>query len=275
MVKNNCFRKGNYSMKTIYMREVLKDIWKKKILVIVCLFACICAGITTGYKKTNFYDRLSAKDKMNIDSYYEQLGKYEQGVNDAENCIKLLTNKIFELKDYIDNSIFMHLNPDIIFVANVQFSTPSSIAEADFLEDKYLSEVLSVSSKKNIFNISVMHVSEEQALFVINDIVKKIEVKNKISTPIITCYTKTDGTIVDKQKECLDNYKGYIKNRIDLISSLRQQNALVSKYKSEKKPKVLSKKELKPISVIFRYSLFGFIAGVLGIISIFTIRRIL
>ena len=257
------------------MRDILKDIWKKKILVIICLFICIVAGVITGYKKTNFYDRISTKDKIKVEKYYEQLNRYEQDIKETEESIKLLNIKIKELQEYIDNSIFMHLNPDKIYVANIKFSSEFLINEADFLKDKYWNDLVNVSSKENIYNISIMQTAEKQAMEDINIIVENIKKEYKISDPIITCYIKADASIVKQQKGHLDNLKSYIKNRTDLENSLKKQKTIASKYKSEAKPKVLSQKDLRPISVILRYALFGFVAGVLGLIALFTIRRIL
>ena len=257
------------------MRDILKDLWKKKILVIICLFICIVAGVITGYKKTNFYDRISTKDKIKVEKYYEQLNKYEQNIKDSEESIKLLNTKIKELQGYIDNSIFMHLNPDKIYVANAQFSSESLITETDYLKDKYWSDLVNISSKGNIYNISIMQSTEKQALEDISIIVENIKKEYRISEPIITCYIKADASIVKQQKGHLDNLKSYIKNRTDLENSLKKQKTIASKYKSEAKPKVLSQKDLRPISVILRYALFGFVAGFLGLISVFTIRRVL
>ena len=169
----------------------------------------------------------------------------------------------------------MHLNPDEIYVANVKFSSESLINEADFLKDKYWSDLVNISSKGNICSISIMQLTEKQALEDIGNIVENIKKEYRISDSIITCYIKADASIVKQQKGHLDNLKSYIKNRVDLENSLKKQKTIASKYKSEAKPKVLSQKDLRPISVILRYALFGFVAGVLGLIAVFTIRRIL
>ena len=257
------------------MRDILKDLWKKKILVLICLLVCVVVGSITGYKKSNFYDRISAKDKVKIDEYYEKLSKYERAVKDTEESIEGLNKKIQELQNYIDNSIFMKLNPDNIYVINVNFSTASLIRASDVLEDKYWNEILSISNNKDACNISILHYSKEQALEIISKIIKKIESKVIISEPIITNYIKTDTNIVKKQKDCLNNLSNYIKRRTDLENGLEKQVTRTIKFKSEAKPKALSGKELRPISVMFRYALFAFVAGVLGLIAVFTIRRIL
>ena len=256
------------------MRGILKDLWRKKIFVIICLLICAGIGTITGYKKSNFYDRISIKDKAKIDAYYEKLNKYEQDAKDTEESINLLNKKIKELQNYIDNSIFMHLNPDKIYAANVQFSTTFQISKADFLKDKYWNEVISVSDKGGAYTISIMQSTEEQALKVANIIVEDIKSKYKISPPEIVYYIKADVSIVDKQKKNLNNLSDYIKKRTELENSLKKQLMLVSTYKSEEKPKVLSEKDLRPISVIFRYTIFGFVTGIIGLVSIFTIRRI-
>lgn len=269
------FKDKTDPMKIIYIRDILKDLWKKKILVLICLLVCVVVGSITGYKKSNFYDRISAKDKVKIDEYYEKLSKYERAVKDTEESIEGLNKKIQELQNYIDNSIFMKLNPDNIYVINVNFSTASLIRASDVLEDKYWNEILSISNNKNAYNISILHYSKEQALVVINKIIKIIESKYIISEPIITHYIKADTSIVKKQKECLNYLNDYIKKRADLENKLKNQVIFTTRFKADAKPKVLSGKELRPISVMFRYILFAFVAGIFGLIAVFSIRRIL
>ena len=262
-------------MKIIYMRDILKDFWKKKILVLFCLLICIGVGSITGYKKIDFYDRISAKDKVKIDEYYEKLSRYERTVEDTKESIEGLNKKIQELQSYIDNSIFMKLNPDNIYVTDASFSTASLISIPAIWEDKYWNEIISMSHNKYDYKISIMHYSEEQALEIIDKIIKKIESKFIISEPIIIHYIKTDTNIVKKQKDCLNNFNNYIKRRADLENWLMTQVTRTTKFKSEAKPKALSGKELRPISVMFRYVLFAFVAGGFGLIAVFTIRRIL
>lgn len=257
------------------MRDILRELWKKKTLVIMCLFICIVAGVIAGYKKTNFYDRLSKNDKLKVEKYYEKLNKYEQNINDIEESIKLIKEKIIELQNYINNSIYMHLSPDKIYVADVNFTTKSLISEADFLITKDWYDVLRVKNKGDFYNISIMQSTEEQALEIINSIVDNLCSKYVIVNPVITYYIKSDASIVNKQKEVLDNLNGYIKKRTELENSLKNQMAIVAKIKLEEKPIVLSTKELKPASVILRYALFGLIVGVFGLISVFTIRHII
>lgn len=267
--------KWNQIMKIIYMRDVLKDLYKKKIPVIICIIICVAAGTIAGYKKSDFYSRLSAKDKVKIEEYYEELEKHEKNVKDTEENLGLLNDKIRDLQSYIDNSIFMQLNPDEIHVSKIQFSTTFSIGNPVFPEDKYLSEVLSISKKGNIYSISIMQPTKEQAVESAADVIRKLSSEYKISEPEITCYVKTDANIANKQKKYLDNLSSYIKKRIDLENRLKNQKSLMDKYESEKKPAVLSEKNLKPASVMLRYALFGLTTGILSLLSIFTIRRIL
>ena len=156
------------------MRDVLKDLWEKKVIVIICLFVCIGVGINTGYNKVNFYDRISKSDKIRIENYNKTLKKYNQDVKETKESINQLSIKIKELQNYINNSIFMHLNPNAIYVANVHFSSPDTIDEADFLNNEYWSEVLNVSSEGNMYTISIMHYSKEHSLKIINKIVDKL-----------------------------------------------------------------------------------------------------
>jgi len=262
-------------MKTIYMWDILKDLWKRKVFVVVCLLICTGLGTITGYKKSNFYDRISAKEKVKVEDYFEKTGKYEQNIKDTEEGIRLFDDKIKELQEYIDNSIFMHLNPDKIYVADIKYSSESLINEADFLKDKYWSEVLDISKKDSYYNISMMHSSEEQLLESVNKIAEIIKNNYKISKPIINCYIKADINIANKQKEVLNGLSEYIKKRAELENSLKEQKTFLAKFKLEEKPQVLFTKELRPISIIFRYALFGFVASAIVLISIFTIRRIL
>ena len=262
-------------MKIIYMRDILKDLWRNKIPVIICIVICIGAGAAAGYKKSDFCNSLSAKDRIKVEKYYEELGKYEKNIKGTEENLKLVNDKIESLQSYIDNSIFMHLNPDRIYTAVVRFSTTFSINESEFVKDRYLSEVLSVAKNGNDYSISIMLPTEERALKAVNAIVERISSEYKISELEFFCHVKTDASIVNRQKECLGNLNSYIKNRIELENSLKKQMSIMDKYKAEKKPAVLSKKDLKPADVIFRYALFGFMAGIIGLISAFTIRRIL
>lgn len=262
-------------MKTIYMRDILKDLWKNKLFVAICLLCCIGVGAFTGYKKSDFYDRISSKDKIKVEKYYDQLEKYEEEIKTTEKSIKLLDEKIASLQNYVDNSILMHLNPDTVYKATSQFTTSDIIIKANILQNKYWDEILSFSNRGDTYIISVMHSTEEQAMDIISAIIDNLKAKYEISTPTIACCIKAETSIIDKQKEITDQLSGFIKNRTDLENSLKKQKAFASKYKSEEKPKVLLKKELRPISVIFRYTLFNFVAGILGLIALFTIKRIL
>lgn len=295
-------------MRSIYLRCLLEDLYKKKIVVTIFLLCSILCFAALGYKKAIPELNLTLQEKEDINEYEERLLQYDDTIKDVKDSIILVDQQIEPLQAYIDHSIFMKINPQNIQTASVQYSVQETenvgnilssltmyineggIREAlseeyNNLEPEYWREIVSCSSTGNIFNVTVIHYdpnSAEEILTVIKkrlqEQIKKIaEIQGNFSLIEMDSayYTKSDINIANSQNGNRNNLKNYKTNRTDLNNKLISQQNGKSSYIEKNKPEALPDQSVNPTVNAVKFAVAGALLGLVLPCVFFLLQYIL
>lgn len=286
-------------MKKIYMRNVLLELWKRKIPVFLCIVLCVGIGSYLGLKKYKAGVSLTEAEQEEINTYNERLLQYDKVIADVEESYRLADEQVQKLQKYIDESIYMSLDPEKVYVGNVQFSVTAAadgvsagnvlnainlfitqgggkdeLDDADKdLKAEYWGEVLTASISGNTYSVNIMQPDEEKAertIKVIYDrIMKEVPALTEkhgafnISDPEFTVYEKSEASIVNTQNNNLNNLKSFTGNRADQENKkISNQNAK-DNYMENQRPEALDKVLVYSKKTIIKYGIVGFVAGII------------
>ena len=187
-----------YQFKTLYVRNVVEDLIKKK--KIVAIFVCICViffaglGIRQGNKKIE----LSEEQQQELDDYNLKLAEYDSVIADVEKSISEADKQIEELQEYIDESIYMQIDPQNIQTVAVQYMMSADISVGNimntyiaFINDgalkeelpekdqdlkiKYWRDIINCYQNGNTLNVVVVHYDMDSAKRIMSIIKNRIQ----------------------------------------------------------------------------------------------------
>lgn len=241
------------NLKTLYVRNVLEDLIKKK--VAVGIFIVICAvlfgmlGIVQGGKAVTETE----EQKQEIEEYNAKIAEYDSAIEDTQNAIAEADKQIGSLQEYIDNSIYMQIDPNNIQTVSVQYGLKTSnnvgnilnsfityindgglkeeLSDADEdLKVKYWRDVVNCYQSGNNFFIVVINSDMDQAKRIMSIIkervmnyvpkVKSLQGEFSLEELKTSEYVKTDTGVVNNQNNNRNNLKNYTTNRADLNNKL-------------------------------------------------------
>ena len=292
------FFKGKIKMKTIYMRNILTDLWKHKIIVIICMVVCVLGCAFLGYKKIQKPQNLSAEEQEKLDTYNANIADYDKSIADVETSMGELNEQIMKLQDYVDNSIYMNLNPDEVHVANILFTViPGSeeintgnilnklnlyvtqgeirneAEDADKdLKVEYWGEVLSTSIAGDTFSVNIMQPSEDLAkrsmtlikdrLYAKKKAIRETEGEFTLKDDGIACIVKSEAGIVNSQNNNINNLKNYINSRADFETKLVNLRNSKAKYIEDNSSEVIIP-ETNTKKELIKYVILGLVVGLI------------
>lgn len=297
-----------YQFKTLYVRNVVEDLIKKKKLV--GIFMCICAiifaglGVHQGNKKAE----LSEEQQQELDDYNLKLTEYDTVIADTEKSIAEADTQIEELQEYIDESIYMQIDSQNIQTVAVQYilSTSGNVGNIintfiSFINDgalkeelseedqdlkvKYWRDIVSCYQSGNTLNVVVVHHDMDSAKRIMSIIKERIQnyipkVKERqgefnLDEVKTSEYVKADSGITNTQNNHRNNLKNYINGRSDLNNKLiNNQNAKKS-YIEKNEPESVSGMKVNKKVLVIEYAAFGIIFGILVSIVCVVLRYIL
>ena len=285
-----------YQFKTLYVRNVMEDLIKKRKLV--SIFVCICAiifaglGVHQGNKKVE----LSEEQQQEFDDYNLKLTEYDTVIADVEKSISEVDKQIKELQENIDESIYMQINPQNIQTVSVQYALDTSgnigntintfisfindgalkeeLSEKDQdLKAKYWRDIVSCYQSGNTLNVVVVHHDMDSAKRIMSIIKERIQsyiprVKehqgefslNEVKT---SEYVKADSGMTNTQNNHRNNLKGYTNNRADLNSKLISNQNSKKSYIEKNEPKSVANMKVNKKVLVVEYAVFGIIFGML------------
>lgn len=281
--------------KTLYVRTVISELVEKKIAVALCIVlfatAFFVAGIQQGKKAVAF----SEEQQKKIEAYNEKLDNYETVIADTEKCLAESNKQVEEYQTYVDNSIYMNIDPQNIQIATVQygiqtdgnlgnicnsfisFITDGSMKEGlsekyPELQVEYWREIISSYQSGNTLTVSVVHYDSEKARQILEIVKDRIEeysfdvqslqgefVLDEMNTSL---YIKSDVNLVTTQNSNLTNLKNYISNRSDFINKLSSNKIGKEKFIEENEPETLEVMQAGGIMLAIKYMIVGIAFGI-------------
>ena len=230
------------NLKSIYLRNLIDDFWKKKKMIGVVVLICAIAFAALGVRQAGKVQTLTKEQQEEIDDYNEKIKEYDDTIADVDESLKLVNQQIEDLQKYMDNSIYMKLDSQNIQVASLQYGLQTEANTGNILnalnlyinegglkealseEWKELSvenwrEIISPSITANLLNITIVHYDEEQ----LKKIVEVVKTRLQEQVPQIASvqgnftlkeidtsfYTKADVGILNSQNNNRNNLKNY------------------------------------------------------------------
>lgn len=111
-------------MNTISIKTVCEEMWEKKVYIII--FAIVCALLLGfyGYKKSKNFTK-DTKTLEAEENYATELANYEEAIVNATEGVEAARESYAKIKEYNDNSLYMKLNPENVYVASLQYAFSS------------------------------------------------------------------------------------------------------------------------------------------------------
>lgn len=282
------------NLKTLYVRNVLEDLIKKK--VAVGIFIVICAvlfgmlGIVQGGKAVTETE----EQKQEIEDYNAKIAEYDSAIEDTKNAIAEADKQIESLQEYIDNSIYMQIDPNNIQTVSVQYGLKTSnnvgnilnsfityindgglkeeLSDADEdLKVKYWRDVVSCYQSSNNLIVTVVHSDMDQAKRIMSIIKERVmnyvpKVKNlqgdfSLEELKTSEYVKTDTGVVNNQNNNRNNLKNYTTNRADLNNKLIGFQNSKKTYIEKNEPDNLKAADTNTKVLMVAYVLLGILFG--------------
>ena len=282
------------NLKTLYVRNVLEDLIKKK--VAVGIFIVICAvlfgmlGIVQGGKAVTETE----EQKQEIEEYNAKIAEYDSAIEDTQNAIAEADKQIESLQEYIDNSIYMQIDPNNIQTVSVQYGLKTSnnvgnilnsfityindgglkeeLSDADEdLKVKYWRDVVSCYQSSNNLIVTVVHSDMDQAKRIMSIMKERVmnyvpKVKNlqgdfSLEELKTSEYVKTDTGVVNNQNNNRNNLKNYTTNRADLNNKLIGFQNSKKTYIEKKEPDNLKAADTNTKVLMVAYVLLGILFG--------------
>ena len=282
------------NLKTLYVRNVLEDLIKKK--VAVGIFIVICAvlfgmlGIVQGGKAVTETE----EQKQEIEEYNAKIAEYDSAIEDTQNAIAEADKQIGSLQEYIDNSIYMQIDPNNIQTVSVQYGLKTSnnvgnilnsfityindgglkeeLSDADEdLKVKYWRDIVNCYQSGNNFFIVVINSDMDQAKRIMSIIkervmnyvpkVKSLQGEFSLEELKTSEYVKTDTGVVNNQNNNRNNLKNYTTNRADLNNKLIGFQNSKKTYIEKNEPDNLKAADTNTKVLMVAYILLGILFG--------------
>ncbi|MCI8951069.1 MAG: hypothetical protein HFG49_13700 [Lachnospiraceae bacterium] len=296
------------NLKSIYLRNLIDDFWKKKKIIGIFILICAVAFAVLGIQQASKVQVLTEEQQEEIDDFNEKIKEYDTTIADVEESLKLANQQIEELQKYMDQSIYMKLDSQNIQVASVQYGLQTEANTGNILNalNLYINEgglkealseewndlavetwreIISTSITANLLNITIVHYDEEQ----LKKITELVKTRIQEQVPQIASvqgnftlkeidtafYTKADVGILNSQNNNRNNLKNYISNRSDLENKKISQQNNKKSYIEKNEPEVLEAKTVNPKIQMATYMVVGILFGIMLPALVFILQYIL
>ena len=296
------------NLKTLYVRNVLEDLTKKKVAVgsfiVICAVLFGMLGIVQGGKAVTETE----EQKQEIEEYNAKIAEYDSAIEDTQNAIAEADKQIESLQEYIDNSIYMQIDPNNIQTVSVQYGLKTSnnvgnilnsfityindgglkeeLSDTDEdLKVKYWRDIVSCYQSSNNLIVTVVHSDMDQAKRIMSIIKERVmnyvpKVKNlqgdfSLEELKISEYVKTDTGVVNNQNNNRNNLKNYTTNRADLNNKLIGFQNSKKTYIEKNEPDNLKAADTNTKVLMVAYILLGILFGAVIAFVIVALKYIL
>ena len=296
------------NLKTLYVRNVLEGLIKKKVAVgsfiVICAVLFGMLGIVQGGKAVTETE----EQKQEIEEYNAKIAEYDSAIEDTQNAIAEADKQIESLQEYIDNSIYMQIDPNNIQTVSVQYGLKTSnnvgnilnsfityindgglkeeLSDTDEdLKVKYWRDIVSCYQSSNNLIVTVVHSDMDQAKRIMSIIKERVmnyvpKVKNlqgdfSLEELKISEYVKTDTGVVNNQNNNRNNLKNYTTNRADLNNKLIGFQNSKKTYIEKNEPDNLKAADTNTKVLMVAYILLGILFGAVIAFVIVALKYIL
>lgn len=296
------------NLKTLYVRNVLEDLIKKKVAVgsfiVICAVLFGMLGIVQGGKAVTETE----EQKQEIEEYNAKIAEYDSAIEDTQNAIAEADKQIESLQEYIDNSIYMQIDPNNIQTVSVQYGLKTSnnvgnilnsfityindgglkeeLSDTDEdLKVKYWRDIVSCYQSSNNLIVTVVHSDMDQAKRIMSIIKERVmnyvpKVKNlqgdfSLEELKISEYVKADTGVVNNQNNNRNNLKNYTTNRADLNNKLIGFQNSKKTYIEKNEPDNLKAADTNTKVLMVAYILLGILFGAVIAFVIVALKYIL
>jgi len=241
------------TLKSLYLRNLLLDLYKRKFIILA--FVILCTGGFTywGKQRAQAPTGLTVAQQQELDTYNAKVAEYDTSIAAAEESLKLAQTQAEEQQAYVDNSIYMQLDPQNIQVASAQFSVlgapntgnvlsslvlyinegglKTALAE-EFagLDVKYWREIITCTTSGNNLNLTIYHfdvaqakqildIAEERIMAYTAD-VKKVQGEFTLTKIGSSQYVKADPAVTTAQNNHRNTLKNYLSNVTDMSNKV-------------------------------------------------------
>lgn len=260
------------------------------IFIVICAVLFGMLGIVQGGKAVTETE----EQKQEIEEYNVKIAEYDSAIEDTQNAIAEADKQIESLQEYIDNSIYMQINPNNIQTVSVQYGLKTSnnvgnilnsfityindgglkeeLSDADEdLKVKYWRDVVNCYQSGNNFFIVVINSDMDQAKRIMSIIKERVmnyvpEVKSlqgdfSLEELKTSEYVKTDTGVVNNQNNNRNNLKNYTTNRADLNNKLIGFQNSKKTYIEKNEPDNLKAADTNTKVLMVAYVLLGILFG--------------
>lgn len=280
-------------MKSIYLRNLFTTFLQKKktISISVLIFTLLMglAGIRNYINTPAGYTEEAAKE---LEEYEEILKGYDDAIKDLQEDIVIAQDQLEVIEDYCQNSIYMKLDAQKIYVSTVQYGVQTSSPVANILSawaayindgslraeisqeltdvpEEYLKELITCSTSGNVLIVSVMHYEESSAQQILDAVKKQLLAHVPQIADVQGDFTlleldvsntiKADTAVMNTQNNHLNNYKTNQNSLAGLKKSLSDQKNARKVYVDNNEPDPTENS--RSVTVILKYLLFGVLLG--------------
>ena len=285
----NDMKRKNYYFKNI--ADSFINHWK---VIIPFIILCTAALSVLGYQQANQLKNLTKEQQEEVDLYNEQLEAHDTQIEESQTNIEMIEEEISKLQKYIDESIYMKLEPLNIQVSTAQYAVTDTVNIGyvltsmtnylaygniqEILEKKYgeteasyIREVLSWPTNGNIINITINHYDKEQGKKILKTIqdglesyipeIVKVQGEFKFNKLESKYYVRADNDVTNVQNSKMDTLKNYNVSLADYNSRIASNKNAKADYIEENKPEVMEAAAPGNILIV-KYAVFGIILGI-------------
>lgn len=282
-------KQRNYYFKNIADSFIMH--WK---IIIPFIILCTVALSVLGYRQANQVRNLTPEQQEEIDLYNEQLAAYDKQIEESQKNIETIQLEISKLQKYIDESIYMKLEPLNLQLATAQYAVTDTLNTSyiissmtnylaygniqEILEEKYgveeagyIREILSWPVNGNLLNITITHYDKEKGKEILEIIQKniedyipeivKVQGKFKFKKLETRFYTKKDNDVTNAQNSRMDTLKNYNVSLADYNTRVASNKTSKADYIEKNQPEVMEAAAPGKMLVV-KYAVFGIILGV-------------
>ncbi len=292
----------NYYFKNIADSFIIH--WK---IIVPFVILCTLGLSVLGYRKSNQVKNLTPGQQEEVDIFNGQIAAYDKQIEEAQKNIETIQVEISNLQKYIDESIYMKLEPLNLQLATAQYAITDTlntsyiissmtnylaygniqeIFEKEYGTEQagYIREILSWPVNGNILNITITHYDKEKGQEILKLIQKNLEsyipeivkVQGKFTFKKLETrfYTKKDNDVTNAQNSRRDTLKNYNISLADYNTRLASNKSSKAEYIEKNQPEVMEAAAPGKILVV-KYAVFGIVLGIIIPFAIISLRYIL
>ena len=298
-------------MRIISLKRVVLDLLKDKKIVIIVMAVCMLLGILNSVRtlgsKIREADAGVVEYEKKLEDYNNSLAILDESIATMKENLEVTKRQYEDIKDYCENSIYMKLDANAIWMGEVQYACQGEvdtgrvmnalmthydsvemrgfISERMGISEEFLKELLYYSSASNTLRFYFYYDSEEGANELMDCIIQGLEDAKAEISVAQGGYTLTqqsldigiqaDTGVQNNQNTYRNNYKNYNNSVTDAEKAIQDKIVNRDKNASDNMPEPASPLGTKGKTVHFvKGFLLGAVSGVV-LLLIFGVFRIL